>query len=321
MVKTLRLSREGYQAAANQTGFLPETLEKVVRLGELLGVIFEHPFLRSRVLLKGGTALNLMLEAPRRLSVDIDLNYVGSVDREGMLAEKPKVLEALQRLSAGLGYGVVPRTGDHAGGGFVLTYTNSLDTPDRVEIDISFTARVPLAAPFECQIWQPDGVDRPQARLCAREELIAGKLRALVDRVAARDVYDTTFLPTLSNEPWPSQHQKRLFVFYSGTLPQPLNSYSTKRLDRLTDQEVRSSLIPMLSSGSALDTEQIRANAKQILSPMLTLDEEESAFVNTLNAGELRPELLFPQNPELVAKFMKYPHLLWKAQNAKAHKR
>jgi len=317
----LRLSREGYQAAANQTGFLPETLEKVVRLGELLGVIFEHPFLRSRVLLKGGTALNLMLEAPRRLSVDIDLNYVGAVDREPMLAEKPTVMEALQRLSAGLGYGVVARKGDHAGGGFVLAYTNSLGTPDRVEIDFSFTTRVLLAAPFECRIWQPDGVDRPLARLCAREELIAGKLNALVDRVAARDVYDTTFLPLLAEDPWPSNHQKRLFVFYSGALNHPLHTYSVERIDRLTDQEVRSALVPMLSSGSVVDTDQMKAHAKQILSPMLKLDDEELAFVNALNDGELRPDLLFPQDPELAERLSKHPHLLWKAQNAKAHKR
>ena len=164
VVKTLRLSREGYLAAGVATGFLPETLEKVVRLGELLGLIFEHPFLRSQVLLKGGTAINLMPEAPRRLSVDIDLNYIGAIDRETMLTEKPKVLDALQRLAGGLGYGVVLRKGEHAGGGFVLKYSNSLGTPDRVEIDISFTNRVPLVAPIECQIWQPDGVVRPSVR-------------------------------------------------------------------------------------------------------------------------------------------------------------
>ena len=86
----MRLSREGYREASDTSGFLSETLEKVVRLGELLGLIFEHPFLRSQVLLKGGTALNLMLEAPRRLSVDIDLNYIGAIDRETMLAENQR---------------------------------------------------------------------------------------------------------------------------------------------------------------------------------------------------------------------------------------
>jgi len=80
----LRLSREGYREAGDATGFLPETLEKVVRLGELLGLIFQHPYLRSQVLLKGGTALNLMLETPRRLSVDIDLNKAGAANQSAV---------------------------------------------------------------------------------------------------------------------------------------------------------------------------------------------------------------------------------------------
>ena len=316
----MRLSREGYLAASAATGFLPETLEKVVRLGEMLGLIFEHPYLQSRVLLKGGTALNLMLEAPRRLSVDIALNYVGAIDRETMLAEKPNVFAAMQRLAAGIGYGVVPRVGEHAGGGFVLAYTNAFGSPDRVEIDISFTNRVPIADPVECLLWQPDGVVRPLARLCAGEELIAGKLRALVDRVAARDVYDTCFLPELSDVSWPSKHQKRLFVFFSGTLPKPLNTYSVDRVDQLTDQEVNASLKPMLTFGHSLNHDLMKERTKEILAPMLVLDDEELAFVGSLASGELLPELLFPLDPELIARLSKHPHLLWKAQNARAHK-
>ena len=38
--------------------------------------------------LKGGTALNLFRFDDPRLSVDIDLNNIGAVDREGMLADR-----------------------------------------------------------------------------------------------------------------------------------------------------------------------------------------------------------------------------------------
>ena len=34
-----------------------------------------------------------------RLSVDIDLNYVGAIEREVMVAERPKVEQAVQALS------------------------------------------------------------------------------------------------------------------------------------------------------------------------------------------------------------------------------
>ena len=39
-----------------------------------------HPFLGRRMALKGGTALNLFVLDFPRLSVDIDLNYIGACD-------------------------------------------------------------------------------------------------------------------------------------------------------------------------------------------------------------------------------------------------
>ena len=45
----------------------------------------------ARLVLKGGTALNLFLFDLPRLSVDIDVNYIGSADRDVMLEERPTV--------------------------------------------------------------------------------------------------------------------------------------------------------------------------------------------------------------------------------------
>ena len=52
----------------------------------LLGALGSHPFLKGKLALKGGTALNLFVFDVPRLSVDIDLNYVGAEERETMLA-------------------------------------------------------------------------------------------------------------------------------------------------------------------------------------------------------------------------------------------
>jgi predicted nucleotidyltransferase component of viral defense system len=75
------LSRE-----AASTGFSVESLEKVCRLMTLVDALYSHPFLKTRIVLKGGTALNLFHFEVPRLSVDIDLNYVGAAAREAMLA-------------------------------------------------------------------------------------------------------------------------------------------------------------------------------------------------------------------------------------------
>ena len=61
---------------ATATGFGAEPLKKVFRLMALLDALGSHPFLKTRIALKGGTALNLFYFDVPRLSVDIDLNYV-----------------------------------------------------------------------------------------------------------------------------------------------------------------------------------------------------------------------------------------------------
>ena len=82
-------SRETLQRLAIETGHQPGTLEKVLRLLDLLQEIATDDLLGSRLALKGGTALNVFYLPLDRLSVDIDVNYVGAVDRDAMLAERP----------------------------------------------------------------------------------------------------------------------------------------------------------------------------------------------------------------------------------------
>jgi predicted nucleotidyltransferase component of viral defense system len=90
----MKFGTEEVQQIAALHGFRPDSLKKVLRLLSLLEALRSNAFLRPRVALKRGTALNLFLFDIPRLSVDIDLNYVGSADRELMLADKPKVEQA-----------------------------------------------------------------------------------------------------------------------------------------------------------------------------------------------------------------------------------
>jgi predicted nucleotidyltransferase component of viral defense system len=86
----MRISRESLEREAAATEFRAEILEKVIHFFSLLDVFQKHPFLKGKWALKGGTALNLFWFDVPRLSVDIDLNYIGQVEREAMLAECPK---------------------------------------------------------------------------------------------------------------------------------------------------------------------------------------------------------------------------------------
>ena len=65
--------------------------------------------------LKGGTALNLAFGRPTRLSVNLDLNYVGSTDRQTMLESGSRPESASTELGRRLGYRVQQSSDEFAG--------------------------------------------------------------------------------------------------------------------------------------------------------------------------------------------------------------
>ena len=78
----MSVSLEYLTRCSAETGYRVEPLEKVVRLGELAGDIARHPFLGRVLALKGGTALNLCYGPTEALSVDLDDNYIGAIERQ-----------------------------------------------------------------------------------------------------------------------------------------------------------------------------------------------------------------------------------------------
>lgn len=56
-----------------------------------------HPFLRERLVLKEDTTLNVFFFNLPRLSVDMDLNYIGNF-RQEMLLERSEVEKALEAI-------------------------------------------------------------------------------------------------------------------------------------------------------------------------------------------------------------------------------
>lgn len=81
----MKLELKEVRDIARTNGFIPATVEKVLRLAAILSELMEHPFLKDRLALKGGTAIQLFHLNGQRLSVDLDLNYIGNLSREDML--------------------------------------------------------------------------------------------------------------------------------------------------------------------------------------------------------------------------------------------
>ncbi len=320
----MNLSLQELQAEATATGFPLETLDKVIRLIELLNAFRSHPFLKNRIVLKGGTALNLFVFELPRLSVDIDLNYVGSADREVMLAEREKVEQAITAICGREGFTIRRVPDAHAGGKWRLGYTNALDRNANLEIDVVFTLRVPLW-PIQMRDSHPVGSfmarDIPVLDI---HELAAGKLGALFTRHASRDLFDAHAL--LGQDNLDREKLRLGFVVYGACSRRDWRTVSSEDI-RCDHKELRQQLVPVLRrdvvpAGDDMNAwiEKLVQECRERVGQVLPFEDDEREFLVRVNEqGEITPELLTGDD-ELAARIRQHPQLLWKVKHVREHR-
>jgi len=317
----MTLSRSDLEREAASTGFQTEVLEKVFQLLALLQSLRSHPFLKSRLVLKGGTALNLFLFDVPRLSVDLDLNYIGAADRETMLSEKPGIEQAVTAVCGRLGIRVMRVPGEHAGGKWRLSYDSAMGRTGTLELDLNYVLRIPLW-PYNVGDSRPVGsFIATQVPVLDVHELAAGKLAALFGRNASRDLFDVC---TLLREQTLDRSRLRLgFVVYGGANRRDWREIALKDV-RADPREVEQQLIPMLRADLAPARSDIGAwseslveEGRKLLSGLLPLTTDELEFLRFLNGhGEIRPDLL-TADEAMQAAIRAHPGLQWKTLNVR----
>lgn len=320
----MKISRQRLQAEAQSTGFRPEVLEKAIHLLNLLQGFQSHPFLKGRLALKGGTALNLFLFELPRLSVDIDLNYIGAADRETMMAERPKVEQAVEAVCAREGLQTVRVPSDHAGGKWRLRYDSALGEGGNLELDLNFMFRVPLW-PVEPLDSKPLGTYRATGiPVLDIHELAAGKLAALLARSASRDLFDAHLLLTQGHL---DDARLRLgFVLYGAMNRRDWREVRASDV-ALDAKEVENQLIPVIRKDYLADAGKQRKWAERMLEEcrrglkkVLPLAREEKAFLDRLlDEGDIEPFLL-TSDSAMIECIRSHPLLQWKALNVRQHK-
>jgi predicted nucleotidyltransferase component of viral defense system len=317
------MSPEQLQRAAAESGFQLETYEKVHVLVRLLESVRAHPFLGSRMALKGGTALNLFVLGLPRLSVDIDLNYVGAADRETMLADRPRVEQALGQVAGRMGLTVKRVPNEHAGGKWRLTYTTAFGRPGTIEVDMNFMLRTPLWPTATRDSHSIGGEKATTVVVLDDHELAAGKLAALVARSASRDVFDARELLRL---PGLDRTKLRLgFVVYGGVNRVDWRQITVEHV-QTTARDVDQQLVPMLrldvrppKAGIEAWTETLVRETRELMAAVLPLEQHELEFLERLNtAGDIAPELL-TVDPAMQSLIREHAGLKWKALNVKKH--
>ena len=316
----LRISSEMLMVQAEATGFRMDALEKVGLLIHLLEALRSHPFLKGRLALKGGTALNLFIFDVPRLSIDIDLNYVGASDRKVMLMERPKVEAALQAVFSREGFTVRRMPGEHAGGKWQLRYQGASGQGGILEVDVNFVFRVPLW-PLKVMASRPVGVwQATDVQVLDIHELAAGKLAALLSRKQARDLFDSSHLfrsGTLEPE-----RLRLAFVLYGAMNRRDWRTVTIEEVS-LEIGDFEQKLLPMVRSkgvqtiSAASYKEGLIEDCRQGLAALLPFTAAEMEFLDRLlDKGEIIPELL-TSDEDLQDRIRRHPLLEWKALNVR----
>jgi hypothetical protein len=318
----MAVSQEFLARAARTTGFQIGPLEKVVRLGELAHDISRHPLLGDTLALKGGTAINLCFGEPKRMSVDLDYNYIGHLDRDGMLADRPKITQALIHLATRRGYKVQTSADEHAGHTLFLRYKSVEGSGDQIKVDANFMMRLSLDQPKKLQVWQPGDLDQPAIMVVGLMELLIGKMLAFLDRAAARDAWDLANLPGPMARVPMNEAFRPTFLALCGMLIHQPSVASEARIRKLvSDDVVQKQLLPMLVDPTGVTGTSLVDTAWPRVAPFVDLSEAEDGYYKALTAGELKTDLLFPSDPAEATRLASHPALLWRVANVREHLR
>ncbi len=237
-----------------------------------------------------------LFEVPR-LSVDIDLNYIGAADRQTMKRERPKVDQAIRAVCERQGYEIRRVPEEYAGGKWRLAYQTVDGRPGILELDLNFMLRVPLWPIRRLTSIEMGSIRIHDVPVLDVHELTAGKLSALLDRTASRDLFDVREL--LRRDDLDTQQLRTAFVVYGGMSRRDWRTVQVADI-QATVEDVDRRLVPLLRHDLMPDREERRAwseklasDCRLLLSRVLPLAPREIEFLDRLNdKGEVAPERL-----------------------------
>ena len=321
----MELSRDDLRALALEIGVRPEGLEKVVRLLGVIERLGGESEVRSAYALKGGTALNAFWLPLPRLSVDIDLNFIGEVGRSELQLQRPGFERGVTRACQLAGCRVLHSPGEHAGGKYRLRFPSVLGGEQNLEVDVSYVARVPLFG-LQQRHCVLRGFEASHVTTYSIPELAGGKFAALMGRTVARDQYDAVRLLELESGLLDSPEFRIAFTCHAAGSRTDSRGWKPE-VGALDLNDVRNRLAPLLrfsqeplAGDPRALARGLRAALEGVAPRLVAWSEAERAFLDALlDRGELHPELL-TSDPELSRRIGAQPMLRWKQIHVRKHR-
>lgn len=303
--------------AQQVTSFGDEALDKTIRVLEFLDVFKNAPGAKGKVCLHGGTALNLFALTPERLSLDADVNYIGEPCKDDIYEDRLALERAVSETARELGY--EPRAGKeaHAGRTFKLMYNSEIiGSRDFLKVDLNFMNRVPLLDPVMAKA--TTDVFPATFPINAPVEIVAGKLKAICERVVPRDLFDigriAKIRPAWSSGDDELDHSILMFYFsLSASFPKNLDILARFKGRDKDVEEILWSVLPVGQRPSLATL--IDAASPFIQWATTPQNDDEREYLQQLALGNYNPELLFSSHENILSNAQASPAMRWKVMN------
>lgn len=201
---------------------IPEqTIEKDYVLGWVLKGIFSDEILRESLVLKGGTALRKTYFPGYRFSEDLDFTDAKNLDLE-LLKERLNIFTSVITEESGIKFETikVEKTRDKLGEEaydvrvyFIGPRRQRVDPP-RIKLDITYYEELMLPSKKRI-LFHPYSDEKnciAEVEVYALEEILAEKMRALIQRTRPRDLYDAWFLLKFHSDSFKREKLTDLFL-------------------------------------------------------------------------------------------------------------
>lgn len=310
----MNYSRQYIEALNKDNNFIQSNLEKVVRLLDVLNFIStELDPHGDKLVLKGGTAINLMYTNLARLSVDIDLDYIGSLDKEKANQDRDIIMDALENYMLGENYEISSKSrGSIILASRMYTFTNASGNKDNIKVEINFIDRIHIGPSVRNKINYFEKEVMVQTLLF--EELFGMKICALIDRSKPRDLFDVKMLKN-NNIVFEEDKLRKMAVFYmslDGIFD--INEHTFDRIREISQEDIKKELLPVLTKNTKFDLVKTKEEVISFLKELLVLTDSEMKYLEEFKKGHFDPCLLFDNSCD-VNRAIEHPMAKWRIAN------
>ena len=312
----MEFSRQYLVKIAQETNFIKDTLEKVVRLAEILKFFNNDSIFKGKLALKGGTAINLTAVELPRLSVDIDLDFTENVSREKLLEVKERFSKRLTDYMWQEGYSLGDSRDYFALSSYLFNYINAAGNRDNIKIEINYLDRLHVLPLENKRLLTKGIIDNFDVLTLNVTELYASKINALLSRATPRDLYDVNSMLENGIELDEGLLRKCLVFYNVIGGDYDLGNLTYDNVKRLDYKKFKTQLKPVIAKDDKFDIEKAKEKVIAFLRDMIVVTPEEQEFIKRFDEKDYRPELLFGTG-EIANNLINHPAARWRCMEKK----